>query len=378
LNNKNPKISVIIPNYNNEQYLSQCIKSVLNQTYKNLEIIIIDDFSTDESVKIIEKYKNKDKRIKLIKNHKNLNVSRTKNIGIKNSSSEWITTLDSDDYYYSKYKIEKEVKQLKLNNFNIKDVAYSITIHVNEFNDKITKLDYPKKRTNLYEDILSRNINIPRDFIFSKKMFFQINGFNEEINLYEDWDFKIKLSKEVRFLFSGSYGTAYRIHTNGLSSVPYKNRYKKLEDIFQKYYCSKKDSTLKKLFYANINKRALTTLEKENIIKTMISRIEQLGIDSLSIWGTDDLSYKFVTFLDTNRKNIKINYIIDSKAKDETFFFLKKKVYSIEKVIDLGEKNFIILSWNNRFLLRDILLTQLSPSTNYNLVYPLNSDFKDK
>ena len=90
------KISVIIPVYNVDEFLSECLESVINQTYNNIEIILIDDGSTDESGKICDKYGAKDKRIKVI-HQENMGVSSTRNRGIDLSSGEYLTFVDSDD-----------------------------------------------------------------------------------------------------------------------------------------------------------------------------------------------------------------------------------------------------------------------------------------
>lgn len=91
-------ISVIIPVYNNEKYFRKCISSVINQTYKNIEIIIINDCSTDNSEKIILEYKAKDKRIIYLSNEENIGAGRSRNIGIEQSRGKYIYFLDSDDY----------------------------------------------------------------------------------------------------------------------------------------------------------------------------------------------------------------------------------------------------------------------------------------
>ena len=90
-------ISVIIPVYNVEQYLCECVDSVINQTYKNLEIILVDDGSTDSSGKICDDYAHKDERISVI-HQKNSGLSGARNTGIDNASGDYIYFLDSDDY----------------------------------------------------------------------------------------------------------------------------------------------------------------------------------------------------------------------------------------------------------------------------------------
>lgn len=92
----NPLISIIVPVYNVEEYLPKCLDSIINQTYKNLEIIVVNDGSTDNSGKICDEYGERDYRIMVI--HKaNRGVSSSRNIGIKNASGEYILFVDSDD-----------------------------------------------------------------------------------------------------------------------------------------------------------------------------------------------------------------------------------------------------------------------------------------
>jgi len=93
----NKKVSIIVPIYNAEETLDRCIKSLINQTYKNIEIILINDGSTDNSYKICEKYKKKDKRISFF-SKKNTGVSDTRNYGYKNSNGDYIMFADADDY----------------------------------------------------------------------------------------------------------------------------------------------------------------------------------------------------------------------------------------------------------------------------------------
>ena len=111
------KVSIIIPVYNVEKYLEKCIKSVLNQTYQNLEIILVDDGSKDKSAIICDEYMVKDNRITVI--HKqNGGLSSARNAGIEVATGEAVFFLDSDDYI-SKECIEKLVKLMKKNSADI-------------------------------------------------------------------------------------------------------------------------------------------------------------------------------------------------------------------------------------------------------------------
>lgn len=93
----NKKITIIIPMYNTEEYIEKCIKSAINQTYKNLEIIIINDGSTDNGLQICERLKKEDNRIKII-NQENRGVSDARNTGLEAATGEYIGFIDSDDF----------------------------------------------------------------------------------------------------------------------------------------------------------------------------------------------------------------------------------------------------------------------------------------
>ena len=103
---KNPDISVIIPIFNNEKYLPLCLNSVISQSIKNIEIICIDDGSSDKSLEILQKYKNSDNRIKIIHQKKNKGSAISRNKGIKKSKGKFLAFMDSDDLYPNKLVLE--------------------------------------------------------------------------------------------------------------------------------------------------------------------------------------------------------------------------------------------------------------------------------
>lgn len=94
----NPVVSVIVPMYNAEKYIERCLNSITKQVYTNIEIVLVNDCSTDKTDEICNHYKKKDQRVKYIENKKNLGVSTTRNIGILNSKGQYILFVDSDDY----------------------------------------------------------------------------------------------------------------------------------------------------------------------------------------------------------------------------------------------------------------------------------------
>src|SRR5574344_1693507 len=105
-------VSIVLPVYNGEKYLAQSIESVLNQTYENIELIIVNDCSTDNSRDIAQKYANKNSGIKIIDNTENKKLPASLNIGFEAANGEYYTWT-SDDNYYEPTAIEKMVQYLK-------------------------------------------------------------------------------------------------------------------------------------------------------------------------------------------------------------------------------------------------------------------------
>ncbi len=128
----NPKVSVIMPVYNKERYLDSSIKSILSQTYLNLELIIIEDCSTDDSKELLKKWENNSK-IKIIYNEKNSGCYYSRNEGIKIASGDYIAFQDADDYSLS-YRIEYQMKYIY--RYNLKMCGCNmVRTHINDFTD---------------------------------------------------------------------------------------------------------------------------------------------------------------------------------------------------------------------------------------------------
>src|SRR5574344_63545 len=115
-------ISIVIPMYNRSKTIIYCLDSVCTQTFKNIEIIVVDDFSTDNSVDLVSSYQ--DNRIKLIKLEKNSGAQIARNRGIIEAKGNWIAFNDSDDIW-EKDKLEIQIKELEKTNFDKNTVVHS-------------------------------------------------------------------------------------------------------------------------------------------------------------------------------------------------------------------------------------------------------------
>ena len=134
----NINIDIIIPNYNKSQYLEECINSVVSQTFKNWKLYIVDDFSTDNSLQVIEKY-NTLNNINIIKLKKNKGPAFCRNLGVRISSSPYISFLDSDDLWV-KNKLEKQIIFMIKNKFSFTFSDYYWFKNINSKDYKSTQI----------------------------------------------------------------------------------------------------------------------------------------------------------------------------------------------------------------------------------------------
>ena len=110
--NKKREVSIIMPAYNAEKYIEEAIRSVMTQTYKEWELIVINDCSADNTEQVVLKIAAEDERIRYLKNNVNLGVSESRNKGIKCSRNDWVAFLDSDDFWVAD-KLEKQLQLCK-------------------------------------------------------------------------------------------------------------------------------------------------------------------------------------------------------------------------------------------------------------------------
>ncbi|WP_163195543.1 glycosyltransferase family 2 protein [Clostridium thermarum] len=183
------KVSVIIPTYNRDKTIERAIKSVLNQTYNNIEIIVVDDNSSDKTCDIVNSID--DDRIKYIKLNSNMGACYARNVGIKQASGNYIAFQDSDDSWH-KDKLEKQIKYLKDNGF---DVVSCVLLQIYE-NGKTNKfpsirLDKIKLSKYIYRGNIYSTITI-----LGKKGCFENIMFDERLPRFQDWDLMIRMSQE--------------------------------------------------------------------------------------------------------------------------------------------------------------------------------------
>ena len=206
---KNVDISIIVPVYNTEKYLNKCIDSLINQTKKEIEIIIINDGSTDKSEEIIKSYK--DDRIKYYKN-KNQGIGKTRNFGINKATGKFLMFIDSDDY------IREDCCKKMYENAIENKSSVVVSNFYKEINGELIKINIGNFETSTLKDNSDLIIKInpgPCNKIYDRKMIVDNKIYFDEDHKYEDSPFVIdSLIHAKKISKTNEYLSYYCIHNN--------------------------------------------------------------------------------------------------------------------------------------------------------------------
>ncbi|UMB55469.1 glycosyltransferase [Lutibacter sp. A64] len=273
------KISIIIPVYNAEKYLKQCIQSVLNQSFTNFELLLINDGSKDKSGVICNSYAANDKRVSVF-HKKNGGVSSARNLGLKNAVGEWITFIDSDDFISENYfqpilDFDKH-DYIIMDSYIIKDDVKSF---YNRYEPKSLILNEFLNQYNLFRDFGS-----PWGKFFRKSIIFENKiGFDEKLDKGEDVVFNLTYVLKCKMIgISNSTSYNYRIVSNSLSSKKSNVKhseylYSKIFNLLESYsqdleFISKHNSLSALVYFFNVLYSDYSKIKKKKILKELIKK----------------------------------------------------------------------------------------------------------
>lgn len=274
-------VSIIVPLYNKEKYIDRCICSILEQTYKNFEILVIDDGSTDNSLKIL-KERFKDERIKIFEKE-NGGASSARNLGIANCKGDKVLFIDADDYIDEDY-IEQLIKYEE--DFVI--CSYK-TIKNGKENIEIRVSNVEKKGKKAISEVLSpkmkRIMSTPYVKLFDKRILLSNNiKFNEDMNYGED----------TCFVFE------YINHINSIRIINYNGYNNVVED----------DDSLSRKYVKNI-------IEQMNVLNITISSIKAAERDEKNYWYLRNL--KTILYNERNSRYFQFKSVI-KLIKNDKFY----------------------------------------------------------
>jgi glycosyltransferase involved in cell wall biosynthesis len=204
----NPKVSVIIPNYNYEKFIAATVESVLSQTYKNIEIIIVDDGSKDNSLEVLKQFGDK---IRIIE-QKNAGVSVARNHGVSLSTGEYIAFLDADDIWLPE-KLERQIEKFKAD-AEIGLVHCSMTL-INPQEEPIGENNNGQAGFVSEEFLLFERgvvVGAGSTALVKRSIFDEVGGFDLRLSTAADWDFCYQVSRTHKIGFVTEPLVLYRMH----------------------------------------------------------------------------------------------------------------------------------------------------------------------
>jgi len=243
-----PLVSVCVPMYNGEEYIRETLDSIVSQTYSNIEVVVVDDGSNDNSIKIVEEYSNKDSRIKLYRNEKNLGLVGNWERCIEKANGDWIKFLFQDDVMQSRCVekmliacIKHDVKfALCARNFKFEENAnhktketftYELTKPENVFSRKSYYTPYETSQlisTHLIENVLGE----PICTLFHKSLHQQFGGFDANMRQMVDYAYNLKIVLNNSFVFLDEKLVTFRVHSDSTTNKNILNSSQKKADKF--------------------------------------------------------------------------------------------------------------------------------------------------
>lgn len=263
----NPFISIIIPTYNRGYCIANAIESILNQTYQNFEIIVVDDCSSDNTMEVIKSIN--DERIVFHRNSRNIGPASSRNQGIKLSRYDYIAFQDSDDIWEAS-KLEKQINMCI--NHNNPCMVYTKMIVTD--NDTISsfmpspEMPFNKLSENVYPYLLEQNFIGAPTVLLPKAIIYDVGGFRDDLSALEDWELFLRIAKRYDVLYIDEPLHIYNVHTSNTVS----SNYPKYLESMVKILCINKEEYLKHGLFNNFTEKILLDAQAHGLL-SQISKL---------------------------------------------------------------------------------------------------------
>ena len=310
---KTDKISIIVTVYNAEKYIAACLDSILEQTYQNIEIVIVNDGSKDGSQEILERYKKSHSdKIKLI-NQKNQGVYNALRNGLDNVTGDYLIIIDNDDYFFHNNSIELLYNSIKKSNTDL--AVGNVMFFKDETNDLKNLTNYPNEVCNVdkefdklcYRSVLWSSKLFKKSIIDKYKINFPADRVAVDVGFYLEY---LLVSKKVSYI--NNPVLAYRI-LEGSSSRTYSD---KIKDVVNSY----------EYLVDFINKYNISS-QKLDIVSIYFLRIYADQVNKLKYFTDKKLKREILNFFDCKKNELLKNISSSSTLlKKEKLFYLKQKI----------------------------------------------------
>ncbi len=227
-----PLVSVIIPTYNRSDLLGRAVKSVLSQTFTDLEIVIVDDCSNDQTPVVVKRLKDSDPRIRYIRLKENQGGPRARNRGIREARGKYIGLLDDDDQWLPQ-KLKEQVKRFREGPDEL-GLLYGGFKIIQPNQPERTKM--PKHRGDIFKPLLRGCLIGSPTNLVKRECFDRVGLFDPKLKSCQDWDIWVRIAKEFQGDYLDQVVAIYYLHNQGQISTDYANKAQGVQRIFEKHY----------------------------------------------------------------------------------------------------------------------------------------------
>ncbi len=279
-----------MPCYNHAQFLVESVRGILSQNHPDLELIIVDDCSSDNSWELIENLAATDRRIIPIQHERNRGASKSRNDGLRRARGEFVGFCDADDVW-ERDKLKVQLKLLRDNpGF---DLVYCDTLIIDEHGQptgtRFSELFAPPKHPSgcLFKELVTRNFINMQSILMRRECLQSAGYFDENIKWVEDWWYWIKVSRDHRFLYSQESLAKYRVHSQSTGFTQKRgyqiNRFKVFRRVLRRYVDLPSFASAKIYYKMGVN---LLLLNKRQFGRRMLWQSVKTSISDIRAFST--------------------------------------------------------------------------------------------
>jgi len=334
-----PRVSIILPVYNGSKYIRESVDSIVNQTFKDWELIIVNDCSTDNTLDIVEEYVLLDERINVISNEVNQKLPRSLNVGFRLAKGDYLTWT-SDDNLYNPNAICQMVKYLDENNYEMVCARYDFISEEGE---------YLRTSEPYINELMPVGNRVGACFLYRKRVIEDVGEYDADMFLVEDYDYWLRIYFRYGYIgFLDDTLYKYRIHGDSLTSTRYleiqkSNARMKIKYLDKIVKCleDKPDCLCRLFLHINYfigmnshdNQMLSSYIDVLDIVEEAITREKYI------VYGAGNIGLLFF-----EKNESRVVYFADKDLKKVGGEYCNREVLSIEQIVPLQDKYEIIVA----------------------------------